>query len=477
MNNKVRVLLGLVFVVFNTIHAQSLCFKPGQYQVDIEHDFKVKSAAPITFIKDLSPCQGTNFIEVPVYVNEFANIGSVSLTMSYDPSVFTYQSFVNNSGFPGLSVVEGMPGTLTTAAFTTLANGVSYSDSTILYTLQFLYAGGSSVLSWYDDGASCEYSGPAPLYATLEDQPTNVYYANGTLQQMLVPGSAGSITGPVDGMVCKGQTNVAFSVAPVAYATQYFWTLPMGATVVAGYGTSSILVNIEPDAVSGMVSVSPGNECGVGGSSPVFELVVNSSPLILVQPESPAPVMAGQGTALFSVEASGDQRTYQWQEYIESWNDLEEQGYYTGVTTENLLITNPSISMDGYKYRCLVSGFCPPAALSNGEASLTVFDLMRVDDQQIPSKDLHVRVFPCPASSETAIYVDSRFSGNLLVNIISASGITMESYEITDTGFADYKIPVRCQNWADGVYCIQVLLNAQGTLFCANSKMLLNKYK
>jgi hypothetical protein len=48
------------------------------------------------------------------------------------------------------------------------------------------------------------------------------------------------ISGPTD--VCEGQTGAVYSVTPVAGAT-YNWTVPAGATIVSGQGTSSITVN------------------------------------------------------------------------------------------------------------------------------------------------------------------------------------------------------------------------------------------
>ena len=99
---------------------------------------------------------------------------------------------------------------------------------------------------------------------------------------------------------------------------------------------------------------------------------VNASPAITSQPGNQS-VAPGAGIATFTVTASVDGLTYQWQEFISSWNDVINDGVYTGATSASLVITNPPLAMNGHKYRCTVSGTCPPTPLtSNGNATLTV---------------------------------------------------------------------------------------------------------
>src|SRR5436309_677460 len=66
---------------------------------------------------------------------------------------------------------------------------------------------------------------------------------------------AGPITGtsPVN----AGQTGVSYSISSVNGATTYTWTVPSGATVASGQGTTSITVDFSCAAVSGNVTVTP----------------------------------------------------------------------------------------------------------------------------------------------------------------------------------------------------------------------------
>ncbi len=59
--------------------------------------------------------------------------------------------------------------------------------------------------------------------------------------------------------VCFGQ-NSTYSVAPIANATNYTWTVPAGATITSGQGTASIIVNWT--TAGGNICVTANNLCG-----------------------------------------------------------------------------------------------------------------------------------------------------------------------------------------------------------------------
>jgi len=91
-----------------------------------------------------------------------------------------------------------------------------------------------------------------------------------------LPNPAGIITGTAT--VCQGQLGVYYWVQPILGATGYNWTLPAGATIVAGYNTSSIMVDFSGSSASGFVTVEGTNDCGSGQVSAPYPVVVNISP-------------------------------------------------------------------------------------------------------------------------------------------------------------------------------------------------------
>lgn len=346
----IPMIIGFVFMLFFEAFAQN---------------------APITKVPVIHADSGT-ILTVPVLVSDFNNIGAVSLTLNFDAEVLVYQSYTYNEEFSTFSIQNSIPGTIIAGGFSFLENGVSLPDSSVLFTLTFNYLGGSSGLIWYENGSSCEYSGYIPSYTTLNDSPQSTYYIDGSVSGFPLPGNAGSISGPLDGMVCEGQTGVIYSVTPIADATGYIWELPSGASITSGNNTTEITVSFSTGAVSGNVSVYGTNAYGSGLSSPPFPVIVNSPAAILIQPVSPGIVYAGSGIAIFNVTAIGGGLTYQWQEFSSGWNNVAEAGYYSGSFTDSLVVTNPPLAFNGYQYRCVISGLCEPQVLTDGNATLTV---------------------------------------------------------------------------------------------------------
>ncbi|NTW31475.1 MAG: hypothetical protein HGB12_02425 [Bacteroidetes bacterium] len=87
-------------------------------------------------------------------------------------------------------------------------------------------------------------------------------YYNGTFWVAI--GNTGIVSAPgvITGNTapCQNATGVAYSIAPVSGATAYNWTLPTGATLATGQGTTSITVNF--GISNGNVCVTAISSCG-----------------------------------------------------------------------------------------------------------------------------------------------------------------------------------------------------------------------
>lgn len=62
--------------------------------------------------------------------------------------------------------------------------------------------------------------------------------------------------------LCFNSTNNIYAVSGGSGATAYSWTVPSGATIVSGQGTSSVKVNF--GTTSGNITVTPSNSCATG---------------------------------------------------------------------------------------------------------------------------------------------------------------------------------------------------------------------
>ncbi|MHC1776589.1 MAG: beta strand repeat-containing protein [Lentimicrobium sp.] len=99
---------------------------------------------------------------------------------------------------------------------------------------------------------------------------------------------------------------------------------------------------------------------------------INTPPAITTQPVDRTIYSGGNTT--FSVQAAGTGLSYIWQVSTNggaSWTNLTNVSPYSGVSTATLSINPAALSMNGYRYHCIVAGTCPPSVIS-GQAILTV---------------------------------------------------------------------------------------------------------
>lgn len=150
----------------------------------IDGSLTFQGNAPITIAPVIGACPGST-IAVPITVLSFNTIGVLSLTMQFNASVLTYQSYTNTSGFPGLAALNPNVGNVTIAGFVpTSSPGVTLPDNAVLVTLYFTYLGGTTDLTWFDNGESCEYGGPPVSYPVLNDIPASTYYIPGQVTEL-----------------------------------------------------------------------------------------------------------------------------------------------------------------------------------------------------------------------------------------------------------------------------------------------------
>jgi chitinase len=120
-------------------------------------------------------------------------------------------------------------------------------------------------------------------------------------------GSAGAISG--SSTVCSGSTNQTYSVGSVANATGYTWTVPSGATITSGQGSTTITVTF--GSTSGNVSVTPTAACGNGTAS-ATAVTVSAAPGAAGVISGGTSKCSGQTAQVYSISAVNGATTYTW---------------------------------------------------------------------------------------------------------------------------------------------------------------------
>ena len=169
------------------------------------------------------------------------------------PSVINGQSSICNP-LPNLPFIYSVPAVVgATNYLWTVPNGttiVSGQGTTTLVVswsstaIQNGVAGNITVSS--NNTNLCGSSTPKSLFISV---------------QATSPVTPGSVSSQLK--ICPNDPIQTMSVAPVARATYYSWTLPAGMTIVSGNGTNIITASVNSSFVGGNVTVAAGNGCGV----------------------------------------------------------------------------------------------------------------------------------------------------------------------------------------------------------------------
>jgi hypothetical protein len=181
---------------------------------------------------------------------------------------------------------------------------------------------------------------------------------------------------PANTTVCAG-SNATFSVTATNTITTYQWQIKRGGNyynlsngaIYSGIATKQLTVVSHDSLNSHIYRCSIVGACNNITSSDAT-LTVTSLPLVTIHPKDSA--QCDKGNVSFSVSAIGAGLGYQWQEDKGTgFANLSNSGVYSTVTTSTMGISGITSAMNNYKYRCIVSGTCPPTSTSNA-ASLTI---------------------------------------------------------------------------------------------------------
>jgi PKD-like domain/Secretion system C-terminal sorting domain len=233
-----------------------------------------------------------------------------------------------------------------------------------------------------------------------------------------IPAAAGSVSG--DNAVCAGSIAVPYSVAPIASATGYNWTLPTGATISSGNNTPNIMVDFAVGALSGNITVSGVNSCGTGTVSPSYA--------VTVYPMPDAPQITNHGDTLYSSIANNNQWFYEGAP-VTTGTGQTFVAHYTGTYWDEI-VTNGCESDTSNHIYITVTGVNDPS-----ESNFVVYP--------VPNDGQFKLIMNAPAA---ATY-DISISNNIGVNVYSRQNVTVN-------GKSEFKIDLRPV--AAGVYTMVI---------------------
>ena len=345
---------------------------------------------------------------------EYSDVNGNVITSSYTNGSVTVYTLPTVTSQPGnVTLIEGQ-----NATFTVTATG-----SNIAYRWQVSTNGGTT---WSDLSNSGVYSNVTTRQMRITGTPLSY---NGNRYRCKVTGTCEPIAYSEAALLTVNEflstINTTVGTASTCPSTEF--GIPVSVTncnnvgaisLALSYNTSLVTYkgydNVNPSLSSGLMEINEENgiiyftwvavnaPLNIGGAN-LFELLFESQsgnsnftwntsiceystptgrlfptsftsgtatiyyvPSITSNPSNKT-ITEGSNTT-FGISASGHGLSYRWQVSTDSgahWSNLSNGTHYSNVTSATMNVLNATLGMDGYLYRCKVSGTCDPVAYSN----------------------------------------------------------------------------------------------------------------
>jgi uncharacterized repeat protein (TIGR01451 family) len=285
------------------------------------------------------------------------------------------------------AAITTQPTSQTTCALVTTLFSVSATGSGLTYQWQVSTDGGTTFTN-IPGATSSTYpiSGPS---ATLNNNQYHVVVTgcNGNITSnnvtLTVNEPANFTTQPSNTSACAGN-NASFSVTATGSSLTYQWQISTdgGATWANMPGETNATLAINN------VSASMNNNryrviinspvCGSSLTSTGATLTVSNNAVIAAQPQAVS--ACSGGTASFSVTATGSGLTYQWQVSTDGGISYTN---VSGATNSTYALSSISSSLNGTRYRVLVTSACSATGVVSDAGELTVLSAPQVTQDPV----------------------------------------------------------------------------------------------
>jgi hypothetical protein len=263
------------------------------------------------------------------------------------------------------------------------------------------------------------------------------------------PLQPGAITGPAFNLCnAAGVNQVTYSIAPVAGATSYNWTVPAGMTIVGlNTGTTiSVLVGSSFTG-TGAVCVSAIGNCGAGTARC---LTVSSRPPAPGAITGPSAPCKSTSNAQYSIPAMPNITTYQWQA---TGNAYVFSNSFTSATVDYNFVTSPSVTISVNAVNACGSG-------AASRLAVTVNMLCR-ESQLSDWAGQQLVVYPNPSNGKVIVGFDGREGESYTVLVTDMFGRAVITNEMISSAEMNSTL-LDLSNEAKGIYMV-TLRSADGS--------------
>ena len=227
-----------------------------------------------------------------------------------------------------------------------------------------------------------------------------------------IPSIPPAVTGPVSGLC--GSTGVQYTTAGISGITQYLWTVPAGAVITGGQGSTTIKVDFSGGFGGGSLTVRAVNGCGQGGAR---------SLTLMGKPGNPGPITgdsticpSAQGV-VYGVNTVAGAATYNW---TAPAGATVSTGQGTNTITVNFGTSTYATNLTIY---VRASNACGESGLRvKGGISIDAMHCVAPRLQQPTGEVEGFNVYPNPARDRVTVECLAAGEGEAVVTFLSPDG-------------------------------------------------------
>jgi subtilisin-like proprotein convertase family protein len=252
------------------------------------------------------------------------------------------------------------------------------------------------------------------------------------------PTTPAAIIGPANG-VCRGIHT--YSVTAVT-GVGYTWTMPTGATILSGQGTSTVQVQFSTSFTKGTLSVRATNGCGTSTSR---SLSVNAAVSVPGVINGPSTICKGAAGVAFSVTPVYGATSH-------NWTAPSGATFASGQGSASVSINFSLSAASGY-VRVAASNACGTSSYQRKSITLTTCPRI-TDGSSLP---MELSLIPNPATEQVELRYNANEGESAQITIINVIGQEIYSGQTTaEQGINTLNIDLR--KFHRGVYIVSLRL-------------------
>ncbi len=270
------------------------------------------------------------------------------------------------------------------------------------------------------------------------------------ISKLNAPNKPGTITGTAIGLCNK--TGITYSVAAVAGAVSYNWTVPSGATIASGAGTRSIKVNYGPSfSGTGTISVTASNSCGTSSESTLNVSALLASPVCI---NGSISCTRSQSSVTYSISAVSGATSYTWSitggaSFIGSTTGTSVKVNFNTATSSTIVISVKA------------NNSCGSSVATTKNVNLNVTgkgDAVITNNES--TFNYETEVYPNPTSDLFTVNFMTKALDQIAINIIDESGkIVYKSNRKYDLG--NQALKINTTTYKKGIYFLSLIRNGK----------------